>query len=162
MVVRVQPIRRATWSPVSTPASDILGDRGILRQWFIEYRLQQEMDEARRYGYALSVVVLSPMLNSSNNSWNERVTKGVLATKEAARTTDLIGWLEGDDILVVLPHTDYAGARAAIERWRNEMYRDTPPTERLKWLAAAAQDCGDFATARGFLSSVCHSFEDTD
>jgi len=90
------------------------------------------------------------------------VRAGALAAKAAARMSDLIGWLDGDDILVVLPHTDRTGALAAIERWRGEMYTQPGQTGGLKWLAAAADDVQQFNTGAEFLAFACNEFRGLD
>jgi GGDEF domain-containing protein len=139
-----------------------LTDRGLLERWYIRYRLDEEFREARRYGYPLSIVILSPMIVAGDPSASARVRMGALAAKAAARTTDLIGWLEGDDILVVLPHTDRAGAVAAIDRWRTDMYAQMTPVANLKWLASAVEDAGQFMTADDVLTAACNEFRGVD
>jgi len=133
-------------------------DRGLLKQWFIRYRLDEELHEARRYDYPLSVAILSPMTIAGDPTAATRVRTGALAAKAAARTSDLIGWLDGDDILVVLPHTDRAGVLAAIERWRVEMCAETGQTGGLKWLVAAVDDARQFGTAEALIAAGCNEF----
>ncbi len=147
--------------PSLTNSGDLL-DRGLLAQWFIRYRLDEEMSEARRYGYPLSVVILSPMLVAGDSQAEERVRLGAAAARKAARASDLIGWLDGDDILVVLPHADAPAADAAIERWKTEMVRDTKPLGVIKWLAASMQDEGESYDADELVTAALHKFHGVD
>ena len=161
MLVHVQ--RQTSKVPAPAPAGrDLLLDRGLLTNWFVVYRLDEELREARRYDYPLSIVILSPMIIAGDPATEARVQAGALAAKAAARTSDLIGWLDGDDILVVLPHTDRVGALAAIERWRGEMYAETGQLGGLKWLAAAVDDARQFATASELLAVACNEFRGID
>jgi hypothetical protein len=139
-----------------------LSDRGLLRQWYIRYRLAEEFSEARRYRYPLSLVVLSPMLVGGEAGADGRVRAGALAARAAARSADLIGWLDGDDILVVLPHTAREGALAAVERWRREMQVGTAPAGGLRWLAATVEDDGTHPTADSLLRAACNQFTGID
>lgn len=158
MIVRLQrrtpPESDRSW----IVGAQVLTERGLLRQWFIRLRLAEELEEARRYGYPLSVVILSPMLVAGERDAKSRVSIGITAARSAARASDLIGWLDGDDILVVLPHTDVTGADGAIDRWREEMRRQTEPFGNLKWLAASIQDDGHFYDADDFVAAALHNF----
>ena len=162
MLVRVQRQSSALVPSVAPAGRELLMDRGLLKQWFILYRLDEELHEARRYDYPLSIVILSPMIVAGDSATDARVRAGALAAKAAARTSDLVGWLDGDDILVVLPHTDRAGVLAAIERWRGEMYAETGQMGGLKWLAAAVDDARLFATAAELLAVACNEFRGID
>jgi len=139
-----------------------LTDRGLLRQWFIRYRLAEEFSEARRYRYPLSLVVLSPMIVGGEAGAEGRVRAGAQAARAAARSVDLIGWLDGDDILVVLPHTTRDGALAAIDRWRREMQVPTAPLGSLRWLAATVEDDGSYRAADDLLRAACNQFTGVD
>lgn len=162
MLVRVQ--RQASGQvPARAPAEgEVLTDRGLLRQWFILYRLDEELREAQRYDYPLSILVLSPMITASDSTADARVRTGALAARAAARASDLIGWLDGDDILVILSHTDHGGALAAVERWREEMYAETAQIGVLKWLAATVDDARQFTTARALVAAACNDFRAID
>ena len=46
-----------------------------------------------------------------------------------ARTTDLVGRYGGEEFLVILPHTDRAGAREAAQRIRDAVASLTWPAE---------------------------------
>jgi GGDEF domain-containing protein len=59
------------------------------------------------------------------------------AATAVARNTDLIGWLPGERIIVIMPETDEDQARAAAFRWRNEMYSRTSHLGGLRWNATA-------------------------
>ncbi len=148
-------------SPSLMNPGDLL-DRGLLAQWFIRYRLGEEMAEARRYRYPLCVVILSPMLVAGDPDAEARLRMGAAAARDAARASDLIGWLDGGDILFVLPHADATAANAAIERWRTEMIRQTEPFGVLKWLAASMQDAGQFRDADDLVTAALHQFRGID
>ena len=162
MLVRVQRQTPVGLLAPMPAGRELLMDRGLLAQWFVVYRLDEELHEARRYEYPLSIVILSPMIIGGDPTADARVRNGALAAKAAARTSDLIGWLDGDDILVILPHTDRAGALAAIERWRGEMYAETDQMGGLKWLAAAVDNVQQFATAAELLAVACNEFRGID
>jgi len=137
-------------------------ERGLYRQWFIRYRLDQELIECRRYGVPLSVVILSPMLIAGEANPEERVSAGAMAARAAARTSDLIGWLDGDDILVVLPHSDLTGAHAAVARWQEHMVREPAAFRPVRWLASSLEDHGDFETGSEFIAAAMHRFRGLD
>ena len=162
MLVQLQ--RRAQTNSLGghLPGPECLNDRGLLPQWFVIYRLREELYEARRYGYPLSVAILSPMMVGGEHDAEARIRAGTLAAREAARAQDLIGWLDGDDILVILPHTDRAGALAAIRRWSAKMSEATTGGDALKWLASALQDDGAFETADHFLAAALQNFRGID
>ena len=162
MLVRVHRQSPARVPPLAPAGRELLMDRGLLAQWFMVYRLDEELHEARRYEYPLSIVILSPMIIAGDPTAEARVRAGALAAKAAARMADLIGWLDGDDILVILPHTDRIGALAAIERWRGEMYAETGQMGGLKWLAAAVDDVRQFTTAAELLSVASNEFRGID
>lgn len=157
MLTRIE--RRASLAITDThvPGTECLIERGLLRTWFILYRLSEEFHEARRYGYPLALAVLSPMIVGGETDADRRVRAGAQAARSAARSADLIGWLDGDDILVVLPHATRASALVAIERWHRHM-EGIAASGSLRWLAAATEDDGSYASAEDLLRAVCSSF----
>jgi len=87
-------------------------------------RLSDELGRARRYRRALSVVLLDvdglARVNAAvGTDGGDVVLRAVAgAVRAQLRSSDLAGRLRDDELLVVLPETDVAGARVIAERLR--------------------------------------------
>jgi hypothetical protein len=148
---RVQP-------PALGPGN--LFEGALLAPWFIRYRLEEELREARRYGCPLSIVLLSPMLLAGDPHGDLKLQAGARATRDAARASDLIGWYGVDDILVVMPHTAAEGARTAVERWRADMEEHAPHLGGLKWLISVVPDAARYEDGEALLAAAASGFRD--
>jgi diguanylate cyclase (GGDEF)-like protein len=97
---------------------------GVGTRRLVLERLTDELGRARRYHRPLSVALLdvdglSRVNESVGTDGGDAVLRAVAAAVRAQlRRSDLAGRLRDDELLVVLPETDEAGARAIAERLR--------------------------------------------
>jgi hypothetical protein len=131
-------------------ACSLLTERGLLAGWYIEYRLNEEMERSRRRGYPVSVALLCPVPLKDGGMSLMALAQAAAAARAAARITDLIGWLDQTDILVVLPDTDDAGAQAALARWRTQMGQH----DRHEWRVAALERASDYASVEDVVDAL--------
>jgi len=118
----------------------------LLSTWYIEYRLQEEIDRAHRYGRPLAIMMASPELLGGERltrAWREAGAEGAL---QAARNTDLVGWWNGGDgqILIIMPETIADIAQVAASRWRDEMWLRGRAVNGPKWNIALLHDPDEF------------------
>jgi hypothetical protein len=99
------------------------------------YILERLIGEWRRYGHVFSVVRLELPA--------ERVTAALPRLQAVLRDADVLARWGDEELLVLLPETDQAGADSAAERLRDAV-RDVP------MLAGAVQWTG--GSAEGLLS----------
>jgi PleD family two-component response regulator len=100
--------------PILPPGPELLRDRSLLVQWYIRHRLDEEMARAARYGYPLTLAILEPNLPAGHASPAAFVAVGARTAHTVARHTDLIGWLDDECILIILPHSDAVSAAAQL------------------------------------------------
>jgi len=82
---------------------------------YLEERLSEELQRARRHGSPLSVAYIDfDNFKLVNDTFGHE-------TGGAARGEDFVGRLGGDEFLVVLPQTDTAGALIAAERIKKKL-----------------------------------------
>jgi hypothetical protein len=113
---------------------DALRDGPLLAEWFMQYRLEQEIERALRYERPLAILRARPELLAGERMSKAQRMIVAEAALEAARSTDLVGWAEsGESILIVLPDTDPDMARVAAARWQSEMWRRGRLANAPKW-----------------------------
>jgi hypothetical protein len=113
---------------------DALRDGPLLAEWFMQYRLEQEIERALRYERPLAILRARPDLLAGEHMTKAQRYVVAEAALEAARSTDLVGWAEaGESILIVLPETDPDMARVAAARWQSEMWRRGRMANAPKW-----------------------------
>jgi hypothetical protein len=117
-----------------------LRDGVLLAHWYILYRLDEEMERARRYRRPLSIMLARPLPVSGEQPNALACEVGAAAAQATARLTDLLGWLGRDAILVIMPETGQADANAAASRWRNEMQSRGQPVGGHEWQVAAVEN----------------------
>jgi hypothetical protein len=115
------PPEEASSTPPA-PGPHLLQDGPVLAQWFVLYRLQQELYRARRYGAPLTVLVSEPQLIVGERVRPDGREAAAAAAAKSARGLDLVGWLDDQRIVIVLPMTDAPSARFAATRMRDEMW----------------------------------------
>lgn len=125
---------------------EVLHDRGILAHWYIEHRLVQEVDRARRYRRPLAVMVASPTLLPGERLAPEAAEAAAEAARSAGRSTDLVGWADGDQILILMPETKPDDARIGVSRLRDHMWRCSRSFGGQKWEITALNDPNEFGT----------------
>lgn len=129
------------------PASDgpqLLFDGQILARWFIEYRLTQEVDRAKRYHRPLSVLIAVPTLLSEEKLIPAALDAAVAAAVLSARESDLVGWIGEDRILAIMPETSAEHAEVALSRWRNEMWLRSRGVGGQKWQLVMLDELMEF------------------
>jgi diguanylate cyclase (GGDEF)-like protein len=97
---------------------------GLGTRRFVLERLADELNRGRRYGRVVSCALLDldglARLNETvGTEGGDAVLRGAAAAvRTQLRRSDVVGRLRDDELLVVLPETDPAGARVISERLR--------------------------------------------
>lgn len=118
-------LRRATESLRFLANTD--GLTGLTNRRRFEERLHEEVERAQRYGRPLALVLLDlDHFKTVNDTWGhpagDRVLRGTSETiRSVLREMDVAGRLGGEELAVILPETDEAGALALAERLRVEI-----------------------------------------
>lgn len=109
-------------------------DEGLLASWFMQYRLEQEVDRALRHGRPLAILMAQPELIIGERLTRAARTAAAGAAIAAGRTTDLVGWAEDNAcILIVMPETDPELARVGATRLRDEIWRRGRAVNAPQW-----------------------------
>ena len=112
-------------------------EKGLLSGWYMEYRLEEELERARRYGRPLAVLHAAPVLLPREQPSGSLLEAGATSAQNIRRVTDLVGWGRDHDLLIIMPETDLAGAEAAASRWQTDLYLKTHPAGAHKWKVRA-------------------------
>jgi hypothetical protein len=132
--------------PVDVPARPLpagphlLFDGPVLAEWFVLYRLGQEIERSRRYGSCLSILVAEPQLIVGELVAPAGRIAAAEAANKSARNTDLVGWLDESRIIVVLPEADAASARFVASRLRDEIWIVSHSQGGQKWQIQLVDD----------------------
>lgn len=100
------------------------GLTGLKNHRAFQERLEDEFERSRRYPYALSVVLMDvDNFKYYNDKFGhpagDEVLKRVAGLlQQSARDADYVARYGGEEFIIILPHTDSAGAIAAAERFR--------------------------------------------
>jgi diguanylate cyclase (GGDEF)-like protein/PAS domain S-box-containing protein len=101
------------------------GLTGLKNHRAFQERLEREWERALRYNAPLSLLFLDvDMFKDYNDAYGHPAGDQVLKTvahllQQHARDTDFVARYGGEEFVVVLPHTDCAGARTVAERLRS-------------------------------------------
>jgi PleD family two-component response regulator len=76
------------------------------------------------------------------------------AARAVSRSTDLLGWLGSDGILIVMPETELRGAEVAAFRWGNDMLQKSRSVGGHKWRSVAIDTHCDFETAEQIIQAA--------
>lgn len=128
-------------------------DRGVLAEWFMRLRLDQELERSHRAGHLLSVVLLAPIADR-NTVPDNAIVGAAAAVSNSARRADLVGWFDGDIVLALLPDGDELGSREAAMRWTKLIWLKTMHLGGGKWAAFALTNAGTFDTADAVLDAA--------
>jgi hypothetical protein len=122
-------------TPQAAPRAgrELLVERELYARWYMELRLEEEIQRAQRYERPLSVLVAGPALIGEEAPAPGSVEAAAAAARSAARMMDLVGWVDGVTVLMVLPDTSVDEARAAASRWRSEMWLRSRSFGGQKW-----------------------------
>lgn len=116
---------------------DSLLENGLLSGWFMQYRVEEELERARRYKCPLTILHAAPVLLPTEKVSDSLLEAGAAAAQKIARRTDLLGWWRGSGIMIIMPETDMAGAEATASRWRTDLYLKTHSAGARKWRVRA-------------------------
>jgi len=112
------------------------GLTGLLNRRTLNTLLAARVREAQRYRRPLSLLLLDvdhfkKVNDTHGHPAGDAVLRGVAAVARAqARDTDLVARYGGEELAVVLPETDAAGARAIAERLRAAVEGTSHATEQ--------------------------------
>jgi diguanylate cyclase (GGDEF)-like protein len=112
------------------------GLTGLLNRRTLTTQLAARVREAQRYRRPLSLVLLDvdhfkKVNDTHGHPAGDAVLRGVAAVARAqARETDLVARYGGEELAVVLPETDAAGARTIAERLRAAVEGTSHVTEQ--------------------------------
>ena len=148
---------RAEPAPIEAPpppGPHLLLDGPILAAWFIRYRLAEELERTRRYGAPLCVLVAEPQLLREERLPRDAAEAAAEAARKAARSTDLVGWLDDRRVVIVLCLTDAESARFALNRLRDEMWLLSYTQGGQKWGITLLDDPEKIASLAGVTLSA--------
>ncbi len=100
---------------------------GLANHGRFQERLDAEIDQVRRYDYPLSLIMLDiDDFKAVNDSYGHQQGDVVLkqvaqVVRDSSRETDTPARYGGEEMALVLPHTDLQGAHAIAERIRTEI-----------------------------------------
>ena len=136
------------------PGPHLLNDGPLLARWFVLYELDKELRRAVRHERPLSIVVLMPSPTLGYSLSEDSLARAAEAAQKAARSTDLIGWLPNNGILIVMPETDKDGAASAVHRWRDAMYTSTMRAGAVRWSVATSVNAWEYESAEQLLDAL--------
>ena len=84
----------------------------------------------------------------------EALAAATEAAQIAARSTDLLGWLDGYSFLMIMPETTDVDAEAALSRWRSEMWLRSRSFGGQKWHIAILPSSVEFDSAEQLIQSI--------
>jgi hypothetical protein len=126
--------------PQAPLGAELLRDGPVLARWFVLYRLEEEIYRTRRYGAPLTVLVAEPQLIVGERVRQDGRQAAAVAAGRSARALDLVGWLDEQRIIMVLPMTDAPSARFAATRMRDEMWLLSHSHGGQKWQVRLIDD----------------------
>ena len=114
--------------------ADTDGLTGLYNHAFLMKTLETEIERARRYGTALSLVMLDiDHFKKFNDTYGHQLGDTVLVEtakllRQPLRASDTAGRYGGEEFMLILPNTDHDGALALAERIRSSI-ETTPFTD---------------------------------
>lgn len=140
---------------------EVLQDGPIYAQWYVLHRLEEEVRRARRYLRPLSILVAKPRVLPGELSASLSVEVAAEAAQSVSRSTDLLGWLSPDAILIIMPETIGREMEAAVSRWRNFMWVRSRDKGGQEWDVVAVET-GEAETAEDILRAAMRLIDGTE
>lgn len=103
---------------------------GIFNRRYLERRLNEEINRAKRYKHSLSLLMLDvDYFKNINDTYGHQVGDIVLKKLAQiivglARETDFVARYGGEEIIIVLPDTTISSAVIMAERCRNQVFEE--------------------------------------
>ncbi len=100
---------------------------GLLNRPYLDSRLHQEVERAKRDGHSLSVLLADiDDFKTINDTWGHQVGDAVLQSvgailRSAVRVFDVCARYGGDEFAIVMPNSEHASALACAERIRRRL-----------------------------------------
>lgn len=122
-----QSLQRATYYARTEALAETDGLTGLANRRIFEDRLQREVNLAKRYRRAVSVIVADiDHFKTVNDTYghltgDEILRKVAQILKAGARDTDLVARYGGEEFTLILSDTDMAGGKVTAERIRMEV-----------------------------------------
>jgi diguanylate cyclase len=139
--IRYQVNHLMTFSDVRTDPLTRLGNRRAL-----EHMLNAQYGVFKRYGTPFSLAIIDvDHFKTLNDEHGHQYGDQVLCDLaelllKALRTVDILARYGGDELILVMPHTDLAGAEILCERLRVEIERRMPFTVSIGVASACNAD----------------------
>jgi hypothetical protein len=96
-------------------------DTGLFAHWYVELRGHEECDRAKRYGRALSLIVIEPVQGASGEEWATQQALCNWLGREL-RQSDIAGYLGNGRCVVVMPEADAGAVGHVMRRLKSEGY----------------------------------------
>jgi diguanylate cyclase (GGDEF)-like protein len=101
------------------------GEVGLYQRWYLELRLNEEMQRCDRYGLSFALICVR-LLNlqhhdAAEDSWQRRASGVAYVTAKAVRTVDLTATVGTGEFAICLVHCDRSGAEKAVRRLREAL-----------------------------------------
>ena len=134
--------------PVRETADDlpVYPATGLYRPWVFRQRLDEELARDRRYDHTLAIVVLEPA-NLLAEPTAEGYALAAKALRRALRVGDLAAQFDDERFAVLLPETDYEGAKAAARRLLATLRASGNPPARWRGALVSYPEDGSDAQA---------------
>lgn len=136
---------------------------GLGNRRAFEHRLGQEMNQAKRYGTPLSVLLLDvDSFKTYNDTFGHPAGDGILRRlseilRSQGRDTDFFARYGGEEFIVILPLTDAAGAMVLAERLRAAVERTAWPERPVTVSLGAATLLAAMSDAAALVAAADHA-----
>ena len=100
---------------------------GLYNRRYLNERLREEVERARRYRYPISCLMIDiDRFKEINDAYGHQVGDKVLAElgkllRNTTRVVDIVARYGGEEFLIILPMTNLKGARTVAERIRRSV-----------------------------------------
>jgi GGDEF domain-containing protein len=88
----------------------------MLKRWYFDLRLSEEVSRCRRYGSSLAVIAVRRLAGAGVDARTQTEVDFVKVFTRNVRSLDLAAKLGDQDYCICLPHTDKSGAEAVATR----------------------------------------------